>query len=117
MLPISAASKRGHADGTYEHRLLAHFAPDLLLVDDFGLREFTPQQSEDLYDLVCQRDQHKFWILVSNRLPQDWYPLFPNPVLAEGILDRLVNTSYHVVLQGKSYRPPRRPGLTAAAPI
>ncbi len=107
----------GHADGTYERRLRAYFAPDLLIVDDFGLREFTPQQSEDLYELVCQRDQHKSWILVSNRLPQDWYPLFPNPVLAEGILDRLVNSSYHVVLQGKSYRPRRRPGLTAAAPV
>ena len=100
----------GHADGTYERRLRAYFHPDLLIVDDFGLRELTPQQSEDLYDLVCQRDQHKSWILIANRLPQDWYPLFPNPVLAEGILDRLVNTSYHVVLQGKSYRPRRRPG-------
>ena len=68
----------------------------------FGLREFTPQQSGDLDDLVCQRDQHKSWILVSNRLPQDRHPLFPNPVLAEGILDRLVNSSYAVVLQGKS---------------
>jgi DNA replication protein DnaC len=104
----------GHADGTYERRLRAYFQPDLLIVDDFGLREFTPQQSEDLYELVCQRDQHKSWILVSNRLPQDWYPLFPNPVLAEGILDRLVNTSYHIVLQGKSYRPRRRPGVTAS---
>ena len=107
----------GHADGTYERRLRAYFAPDLLIVDDFGLRAVTPQQSEDLYELVCPRDQHKSWILVSNRLPQDWYPLFPNPVLAEGILDRLVNSSYHVVLQGKSYRPRRRPGLTAAAPV
>ena len=61
----------GHADGTYERRLRAYFQPDLLIVDDFGLREFTPQQSEDLYELVCQRDQHKSWILVSNRLPQD----------------------------------------------
>jgi len=107
----------GHADGRYERRLRAYFAPDLLIVDDFGLRGFTPQQSEDLYELVCQRHRHKSWILVSNRLPQDWYPLFPNPVLAEGVLDRLVNTSSHVVLQGKSYRPRRRPGLTPAAPV
>ena len=78
---------------------------------------FTPQPSEDLYELVCQRDQRKSWILVSNQLPQDWHPLFPNPVLAEGILDRLVNSSYHVVLQGKSYRSRRRPELTAAAPV
>lgn len=104
----------GHADGTFERRLRAYFQPDLLILDDFGLREFTPQQSEDLYELVCQRDQHKSWILVSNRLPTDWYPLFPNPVLAEGLLDRLVNISYHLVLQGRSYRPMRRPGTPSS---
>lgn len=85
-------------------------------MDGFGLRESTPSQTEDLYARVCQRDQHQSWIWVSNRLPQDWYPLFSNPVLAEGILDRLVSTSYHVVFQGKSYQPRRRPGRTAAAP-
>lgn len=107
----------GHADGPDERRLRAYFQPDLLIVDDFGVREFTPQQSEDLYELVCQRDQHQSWILVSHRLPQDWYPLFPNPVLAEGILDRLVNTRYHVLLQGKSYRPRHRPKVTAPHPV
>ncbi|MDP2949450.1 MAG: ATP-binding protein, partial [Chloroflexota bacterium] len=42
---------------------------------------------------------------------QDWYPLFPNPVLAESALDRLLNSSHHVVLTGKSYRSKLRPGL------
>jgi hypothetical protein len=26
-------------------------------------------------------------------LPPDWYPLFPNPVVAESLLDRLINTA------------------------
>ncbi len=34
---------------------------------------------------------------------KDWYPFFPNPVRAEGILDRLVNRAHHVILTGKSY--------------
>ena len=77
--------------------------------------DFTVAQSEDLYELVCQRDRQKSWIVVSNRLPGDWYGLFPNPVLAEGLLDRLVNTSYPVVLEGWSYRPRRRPGVEPPA--
>lgn len=105
----------GHADGTFQRRLRAYFVPDLLIVDDFGLRDFTVAQSEDLYELVSQRDRQKSWIVVSNRLPGDWYGLFPNPVLAEGLLDRLVNTSYHVVLEGRSYRPRRRPGVEPPA--
>lgn len=47
-----------------------------------------------------------WWPLYS---PQDWYPLFPNPVLAEGILDRVINRAHHVVMTGKSYRPLLRP--------
>jgi hypothetical protein len=33
-------------------------------------------------------------------LPVDWYPLFPNPVVAESLLDRLINTSHQVFMNG-----------------
>ncbi len=46
----------------------------------------------------------------TNCLPGDWYGLFPNPVLAEGLLDRLVNTSYPVVLEGRGFAPSGAPG-------
>ncbi len=36
----------------------------------------------------------------SNRAPADWYPLFPNPVVAESLLDRLINTSHQVFMNG-----------------
>jgi hypothetical protein len=42
--------------------------------------------------------------------PVDWYPLFPNPVVAESLLDRLINTSHQVFMNGPSYRPSKRPG-------
>jgi DNA replication protein DnaC len=48
-------------------------------------------------------------VLTSNRTPTDWYGLFPNPVVAEGVLDRLVNCAHHVLMEGKSYRPNKRP--------
>jgi hypothetical protein len=50
--------------------------------------------------------------LTSNRKPLDWYPLFPNPVVAESLLDRLINTSHQAFMDGPSYRPRKRPGLT-----
>ena len=46
----------------------------------------------------------------SNRGPADWCPLFPNPVVAESLLDRLINTSHQVFMNGPSYRPNKRPG-------
>jgi hypothetical protein len=48
-------------------------------------------------------------VVTSNRSPRDWYALFPNPVLAESALDRLVHSAHHVTLRGRTYRPLRRP--------
>lgn len=100
----------GHADGTVEKRLRKYIKPNLLIIDDFGLREFSSLQAEDLYELICERYRTGSLIVASNRAPGDWYGLFPNPVLAEGALDRLINSSHHLLLTGKSYRPLRRPG-------
>ena len=100
----------GRADGTWEKRLRRYLKPDLLILDDFAMKEFTLDQTEDLYEIVEGRVGRKSLIVTSNRSPQDWYPLFPNPVLGESALDRLVNASHHLVLNCKSYRPRLRPG-------
>ncbi|MFF3411389.1 ATP-binding protein [Streptomyces sp. NPDC002742] len=47
--------------------------------------------------------------MTSNRAPSYWYPLFPNPVVAESLLDRLIDTSHQVIMNGPSYRPNKRP--------
>ena len=59
---------------------------------------------------------HRPLILTSNRKPIDWYPLFPNPVVAESLLDRLINTSHQVLMDGPSYRPRKRPGRADSTP-
>ncbi|MFI0220437.1 ATP-binding protein [Streptomyces lydicus] len=48
-------------------------------------------------------------IITSNRAPNDWYPLFPNPAVAESLLDRLINASHQVIMNGPSYRLNNRP--------
>ncbi|MFJ9752970.1 hypothetical protein ACIRVM_45890 [Streptomyces chartreusis] len=52
-------------------------------------------------------------ITTSNRAPSDWYPLFPNPVVAESLLHRLINASHQVIMYGPGYRPNKRPRTTA----
>jgi DNA replication protein DnaC len=101
----------GHADRTIGQRLREYTRPLVLIIDDFAMREHTTTQSDDLYDLVSDRAiAGKPLILTSNRAPKDWYPLFPNPVVAESLLDRLINTSHQVLMDGPSYRPRKRPG-------
>lgn len=105
----------GHADRTWEARLRRWARPGLLILDDFAMRECTVAQADDLYELVSERAGRSI-ILTANRAAEDWYSLFPNPVVAESILDRLVNGAHHVHMPGRSYRPNRRPGRKAAKP-
>lgn len=99
----------GRADGSHPTRLRRYFGPRVLILDDFAMREYTAAQSEDLYEVVSRRHRRGSLILTTNRDPQDLYPLFPNPVLAEGLLDRLVNSAHVITLVGRSYRPQQRP--------
>jgi DNA replication protein DnaC len=99
----------GHADRTWDKRLRDLTRPAVLLLDDFAMRELTAPQADDLYELISER-AGKSVIFTSNRAPADWYPLFPNPVVAESLLDRVINSSHQVFMNGPSYRPAKRPG-------
>ena len=74
------------------------------------MRPLTDAQADDLYELISERGAAGGpLILTSNRAPTDWYPLFPNPVVAESLLDRLINNSHQILMNGPSYRPRKRP--------
>ena len=98
----------GRADRTWDKRLAELTRPAVLVLDDFGMRELTAPQADDLYELITERPG-KSLILTSNRAPADWYPLFPNPVVAESLLDRLINNSHQCFMNGPSYRPNKSP--------
>jgi DNA replication protein DnaC len=79
------------------------------------MRELTTTQADDLYELVSERARTgRSLIITSNRSPVDWYPLFPTPVVAESLLDRLINTSHQTFMNGPSYRPRKSPNSTRA---
>jgi len=99
----------GRVDGSGQARLRRYLSPDLLILDDFALREYSPTQAEDLYEVISRRYRRGALIVTTNREPKDFYPLFPNPVLAEGLLDRLLNSAYVITMLGRSYRPRLRP--------
>ena len=102
----------GHADRTFPTRVAKLSKPGVLIIDDWAMREFTVTQADDVFELLTERLErpHRSLICTSNRSPSDWYPLFPNAVVGESVLDRLLNSSHHVLLEGKSYRPKNRPG-------
>jgi len=100
-------------------RRLAELArPALLILDDFAMRELTAQQAGDPLrtDLRTRpgrpvADRHLE--PVTGRL----VPTVPNLVVAESLLDRLINTSHQVFMNGLSYRPNKRPGRAGSTTI
>jgi DNA replication protein DnaC len=94
----------GRADGTLERRLQSYVRPDLLIVDDFGLRPLTPPAPEDLYDIINERYEKGSILLTSNRAPSEWPDLFGDPLLASAGLDRLAHHAETILLTGPSFR-------------
>ncbi|MFJ5138955.1 ATP-binding protein [Streptomyces sp. NPDC088707] len=108
---ILAELAGGHADRTWEKRLRELIRPDVLILDDFPMRQLSAAQADDLYELVSER-QGRSLIITSNRASSDWYPLFPTPSSPSRSWTGSINTSHQVIMNGPSYRPYKRPRNT-----
>lgn len=94
----------GRADGSWDRRLSTYLRPDLLILDDFGLKPLQPPSPEDLYDVVNERYERGSILLTSNRAPAEWPDLFRDPLLASAGLDRLLHRAEVVLIRGHSFR-------------
>jgi DNA replication protein DnaC len=77
---------------------------DIIIFDDFGLREYTHDEAMILLDLLEERYQKGMQIITSQVDIEGWQSLFADKVASEAIVDRLKNPSEKVVLTGPSYR-------------
>lgn len=100
---------QSRADNSTDRTLLRLIAPDLLVVDDFGLRQLDSTQSSDLYEVIIERHKKASTIFTSNRDIEEWVPLFTDPILANSALDRLAHNAHQVVIEGDSYRKQQSP--------
>ena len=94
----------GRADGSLERRLKTYLRPDLLVLDDFGLKPLSPPAPNDLYDVINERYEKGSILLTSNRAPSEWLGLFGDPLLGSAGFDRLCHRAEIVVIRGDSYR-------------
>lgn len=95
---------QARADHSFEKEFRRYLAPKLLIVDDFGLRKLSSQQSADLYELIIARHRRASFAFTSNRSVDEWLALFDDPILGNSALDRLAHASHQIVIEGASYR-------------
>jgi len=105
---LFAQLRGSRADQSYEKKLLRFTTPDLLIVDDLGLRPLERDEPLDLYEIIRARYEVGSMILTSNRALEEWYGLFPDDLMASAAMDRLMHHAEVVVLEGQSYRNPTR---------
>lgn len=98
--------RASRADESFEKRLLRFTTPDVLIIDDLGLRGLNADESGDLYEVVRQRYELTSTVITSNRAIEEWPPLFGNALLASAAMDRLLHHAHVVVIEGDSYRNP-----------
>src|SRR4029077_9385328 len=102
------------ADGRLP-RLLASWARiDVLLIDDFLLRQLAPDQAADVLEVIEDRGGLRSTI-VTRPLPVGmWHEALGEPTVADGILDRLLENVHRIELRGESLR--RRATKTTDGP-
>jgi DNA replication protein DnaC len=105
--------KAARLDASYEQEMRRLLRVDMLILDDFALEGLGATETHDFYQLVVERHRRASTILTSNREPQEWLAMMADPMLAQSAVDRIVNSSYELVLEGASYRSRQRPGRAA----
>jgi DNA replication protein DnaC len=86
-------------------RIMAKYLkPDLLILDDMGLKQLPKKSGEYLFEIIMRRHQLRATMMTSNRPLEDWGKLIGDVPAATAILDRLLANAEIVEITGKSYR-------------
>lgn len=101
-------------DGSYPRVFSQLVKPDLLIIDDWGLKPLTAQDRIELYEILEERENKGAIILTSQIPTKDWIDTIGDPVIAEAIVDRLLHNAHKITLKGEqgSYRKKLSQGST-----
>jgi DNA replication protein DnaC len=84
--------------------LARYLKPDLLIVDDMGMKQLPRRSGEVLFEIIMRRYETRSTIMTSNRPLEDWGKLIGDVPSATAILDRFLHHAEVLSFSGKSYR-------------
>ena len=84
--------------------LRRYLKPDLVIIDDMGLKALPKQSGEYLLEVVMRRYENRSTIMTSNRPLEDWGKLLSDVPTAGAILDRFLHHAITIAITGRSYR-------------
>jgi len=84
--------------------LSKYLKPDLLIVDDMGIKQLPKNSGEYLFEIILRRYEIRSTMMTSNRPLEDWGKLIGDVPAATAILDRFLRHAEVIAITGKSYR-------------
>jgi DNA replication protein DnaC len=95
---------RDEAFGGTERILTRYLKPDLLIVDDMGLKQLPKGSGEYLFEIILRRYETRSTMMTSNRPIEEWGKLIGDVPAATAILDRFLHHAEIIAIIGKSHR-------------
>ncbi len=92
-------------DGSYTNLIKRFARYKLLIIDDFGISPISTDDATNLFEIIEARDEYASTIITSQLPVKDWYGYLQNNTIADAMLDRIVNSSHRIFLDGDSLRP------------
>ena len=90
--------------GADDKLLAGYLKPDLVIIDDMGMKQLPKRSGECLFEIIMRRHQTRATMMTSNRPLEDWGKLLGDVPSATAILDRFLQHAEIVQLTGRSYR-------------
>lgn len=81
-----------------------YLLPDLLIIDDMGIKHLPKRSGEYLFEIIMRRYETKSTLMTSNRPLEDWGKLIGDVPSATAILDRFLHHAEIITITGRSYR-------------
>jgi len=94
------------AFGGQDKVLAKYLKPDLVVIDDMGMKQLPNKSGEFLFEIIMRRYELKSTMMTSNRPVEDWGKLIGDIPAAAAILDRFLHHAEVIEITGKSYRDP-----------
>jgi hypothetical protein len=88
----------------YDKVLSRYLKPDLLIIDDMGMKQLPRRSGEVLFEIIMRRYEARSTMMTSNRPLEDWGKLVGDVPSATAILDRFLHHAEIIAIAGKSYR-------------
>lgn len=88
-----------------QEKLVARYLkPDLLIIDDMGMKHLPRKGGEVLFEIIMRRHETRSTLMTSNRPLEDWGKLIGDVPSATAILDRFLAHAEVISMTGRSYR-------------